>query len=57
KAVKRLVLDKCQDYYSKTDNSFGNNSNDAIQYLANDELECYKNLPAIFFNENDDLCK
>ncbi|CAG8734845.1 17049_t:CDS:2, partial [Racocetra fulgida] len=56
-AVKRLVLDECQDYYSKIDNSFGNNSNEAIQYLANDELERYKNLPAIFFSENDDLCK
>ncbi|CAG8719591.1 26741_t:CDS:2 [Gigaspora margarita] len=48
-AVKKLVLDECQDYYSKIDNN-------SIQELANGELERYNKLPQVLINE-DDPCK
>ncbi|CAG8712395.1 10505_t:CDS:2 [Cetraspora pellucida] len=55
--VKKLVLDELQDYYSNIDNSFGNKSNESIQYLVNYELDSYSNLPQFVCNENDDTCK
>ncbi|KAF0504371.1 zinc finger bed domain-containing protein 4-like [Gigaspora margarita] len=48
-AVKKLVLDECQDYYSKIDNN-------SIQELANGELERYNMLPQVLIKE-DDPCK
>ncbi|RIB12682.1 hypothetical protein C2G38_2100300 [Gigaspora rosea] len=48
-AVKKLVLDECQDYYSKIDNN-------SRQELANGELERYNKLPQVLINE-DDPCK
>ncbi|CAG8641835.1 21181_t:CDS:2, partial [Dentiscutata erythropus] len=44
--VKKLVLDECQDYYSKTDNN-------SMQDLANEELERYNKLSQVIIKEND----
>ncbi|CAG8719597.1 26742_t:CDS:2, partial [Gigaspora margarita] len=48
-AVKKLVLDECQDYYSKIDNN-------SMQELAIGELEHYNTFPQVLIQE-DDPCK
>ncbi|CAG8635987.1 1600_t:CDS:2, partial [Dentiscutata erythropus] len=56
-AVKRLVLDECQNYYSEIANISGINLNKSIQDSAHEEFEYYINRSQLFYNESDDLCK
>ncbi|CAG8514196.1 228_t:CDS:2 [Dentiscutata heterogama] len=52
-AVKRLVLDECQNYYSES----VINLNKSIQDSAHEEFEYYISRSQLFYNENDDLCE